>query len=134
MARNRRPPKSLSVRVARCEYELDLVTLHRALESWRRRPDVGTAPLQMLASRTNLSRCTVWRFVSGRPVGLMATRRITHELGLSIEDVLKPVIRPRPAEAHRASAEAALAWLRELETWLVEVSELVERLKKSDQD
>lgn len=127
MGPEKRPPERVSVRVAGLEYELDLETLHQALGAWRRRPDVGSAPVQMLAARTNLSRCTVWRFASGRPVGLMATRRITEELGLTIEDVLKPVIRPRPGEA-------ALTWLRELERWIVEVSELVERLKRRDQE
>lgn len=140
MESGKRTPEAVTVCISGVEYELDLETVHHALATWRRRSDVGLAPVQALAAATELSRCTVWRFTSGRPIGLGATRRITKVLGLKLEDVLTPVRRSHSpatcrcratADAATEAQSAALAWLHALEGWMAEVSALVDRLRQS---
>lgn len=123
-------PSQVIVRIAGAEYLLDLQALHRACDEWKMRPDVGAAPMQALAAAAGVSRCTVWRFVSGQRVGLLAARQIAGALGLAIGDVLTPANRMTAGN----SDAAALKRLRELEGWMAEIVALVDRIRRLDQE
>ena len=89
-------------------YEVDLEPVQRALARWRLTSARRRAPVQDLAAESGLSRCTVWRFLSGRRVGLDAAGRIARVLGLDLRQVLRPV-GAGPTAPERALVEAARA-------------------------
>ncbi|HZV50756.1 MAG TPA: hypothetical protein VFD49_13430 [Candidatus Dormibacteraeota bacterium] len=118
-------------------FEIDLEPVRRALARWRLASGARRAPVQDLAAETGLSRCTIWRFLSGRPVGLAAAGRITGVLGLDLHQVLRPP-EPEPDPPGRALMEAARAVVEareraragspaELDARIDELAELLDR-------
>jgi transcriptional regulator with XRE-family HTH domain len=106
-----RKPARVVMHLAGDDYEVDLETVRRALARWRLTSEAQRAPVRSLAEATGLSRCTIWRFLSGRPVGLMAVKRVTQVLGLDPRQVARPLQhRTTPlsaiVEAARAVVEA----------------------------
>lgn len=127
------------MRLAGAEYEVDLGMVRQALDRWRLSAQASPATVQSLAEHSDLSRCTVWRFLSGRPVGLMAAKRIIATLGLDVQEVLRPVRRPPASSiaailasvravvgAHEGAAES-LQRLRDLDSRLDELATILRR-------
>jgi hypothetical protein len=85
----RRRPRQVTVWYRGIAYTLDLVCCRRALVN--RQVEGRLDSMQSLADTVGISRSTASRYFSGRPTSLTVTLKILDVLGLTFEDVARPV-------------------------------------------
>src|SRR5256885_2891277 len=105
MAKTRRRPSEVIVVYRGIRFTLDLLRCRKALVRCQMEGKFDTT--QELSGLVKISRSTASRFFSGRPTSLPVTRKIVTELGLRLDDVLRPVDPgdgPRVADGSAAAA------------------------------
>jgi hypothetical protein len=88
-------PRVVKVVYRGLPYEFDLVTCRRALV--KRQVDGALDSMQSLADACGISRSTASRFFSGRQTSLTVTLGILDKLGLTFDEVAKPLDLPSAA-------------------------------------